>query len=95
MVEQNAFPTKVGKTGVLWIKNSSTFRELEFIFEVSKSFISRDLKAVLLAAWETPFRQSVEFQRIVLMVVYQLSAKKLKSSPLRMPLWYVNQLQDL
>jgi len=45
-------------------------------------------------AGSTPFRQSVAFQRIVLMVIYQLVAKKLKETPLRTPMWYANQIID-
>jgi len=46
-------------------------------------------------AGPVPFRQSVAFQKIVLMVVYQIVAKKLKERPLRTPMWYAQQISQL
>jgi hypothetical protein len=42
-----------------------------------------------------PFRQSIFFQEIVLMVVYELVAICLKENPLRQMTWYFEENQDL
>jgi len=41
------------KLALYWMKNASKFRELALIFGVSKSFISRDLRVVLLALFSS------------------------------------------